>query len=371
MTLYLTKSLGYSIGQAGIVMAIFGMGSICGGIIGGKLTDKYGFYFIQLFALFGGGVMFLLLGQMKSYIGICIVTFILSLVNDSFRPANAAAIAHYSLPENRTRSYSLNRLSINIGWAVGGAMGGLIASRNYHMLFIIDGLTNIGAAFMLWRVLAPSKNKATPKEKVKSTAIGSSAYSDKYYLAFILLVTLFAYCFFQMFSTLTVYYRDHLHMNESSIGIVMAVNGILIALFEMVIVHRLEGRRHVLQYIMLGTLLMGVSFVMFNVLDGGMWLALTSMLVVTIAEIFAMPFMNTFWIMRSNDANRGQYAGLYTVAWSVAQVLGPATGAQIAEHAGFRILWWTVGGVSLLSVLGYAWLYKKMQQQAQLAARTE
>ena len=68
MTIYLTQpAMGYSIGQAGIVMGIFGAGAICGGFIGGKLTDKFGFHPVQLTALMGGGLFFILLGMMKSY----------------------------------------------------------------------------------------------------------------------------------------------------------------------------------------------------------------------------------------------------------------------------------------------------------------
>jgi predicted MFS family arabinose efflux permease len=122
MTLYLTESKHYSVGKAGLVVSIFGIGSICGGFIGGKLTDKFGFYYLQLSALLGGGTLFIALGQMTSLTSICVTTFFLSLVNESFRPANAAAIAHYSKEENRTRSYSLNRLAINLGWAAGGEL---------------------------------------------------------------------------------------------------------------------------------------------------------------------------------------------------------------------------------------------------------
>ena len=72
---------------------------------------------------------------MESYALICIFSFVLSLVNEAFRPANAAAIAHYSASSTRTRSYSLNRLAVNLGWAAGGALGGFIAPRNYQLLF--------------------------------------------------------------------------------------------------------------------------------------------------------------------------------------------------------------------------------------------
>lgn len=71
--------------------------------------------------------------------------------------------------------------------------------------------------------------------------------------------------------------------------------------------------------------------------------------VVTFGEIFSMPFMNTYWISRTVPSNRGQYAGLYTMAWSAAQCLGPLLGAQVAEHQGFRVLWWIIGGLSLIA----------------------
>ncbi|MGI8637233.1 MAG: MFS transporter, partial [Segetibacter sp.] len=146
MTMYATQKLHFSIVDAGIIMALFGAGSIVGAFIGGKLTDTIGFYKIQVSALLGGGVMFIVLGYLHSYFMLCCGTFVLGLINESFRPAHSTAIAYYSKRENRTRSYSLNRLAINLGWAFGGALGGFLASYNYHLLFWVDGLTNISAA---------------------------------------------------------------------------------------------------------------------------------------------------------------------------------------------------------------------------------
>src|SRR6478735_11054027 len=91
--------------------------------------------------------MFMVLGQMRSFPMICGCTFLLSLINEAFRPANSSAIAFYSTTENRTRSYSLNRLAINLGWAFGAGLGGVVASVNYSLLFWVDGITNLLAAF--------------------------------------------------------------------------------------------------------------------------------------------------------------------------------------------------------------------------------
>jgi predicted MFS family arabinose efflux permease len=364
MTLYLTTSLGYSLKQSGIVMALFGAGAICGGILGGRLSDKFGFYNIQLIALAGGGVLFIALGQMHSFPLICIFTFLLSLVNDSFRPANSIAIAQYSTEENRTRSFSLNRLAINLGWAAGGSLGGFIASQKYELLFWVDGITNIGAAILLLVVLSPKRNTQTPKKHTPVVRDKSQlAIHDSPYLVFIILNTIFAFCFFQLFTTITFFYKNDLHLTEQFIGVVMALNGVLIALFEMVIVHKLEGKRHELTFISMGVFVVGLSFLSFNIFPGAGILAIFAMLLCTAGEILSMPFMNTFWIKRSNDNNRGQYAGLYTISWSIAQVTGPWSGSYIADTYGFTVLWWIIGGLLLLIVIGYRLLHKFLLRQ--------
>ena len=352
MTLYLTQhSMGYSLGQAGFVVGLFGLGAVCGGWLGGRLTDKIGFHSVQLVTLAGGGVLYIVLGQMKSYPLICVCSFVLSVVNDAFRPANSTAIASYSKEENRTRSYSLNRLAINLGWAVGGAIGGLLASINFHLLFWVDGGTNLIAVLLLRYFLDPAVTRV-PKP-VQSQEPVRSPYRDKVYLIFIGCAIIFASCFFQVFSVLPVYYKTVLHMPEFMIGLLMTTNGLLIACFEMVLVFKMEGRKENLVYIGYGVCMIGLAYVLLNFLPQSVWTAYFCMFLMTAGEISAMPFMNSFWISRTRPANRGQYAGLYTIAWSTAQVIGPTGGAEIAQHAGFNVLWWVVGGMCLLAAIGF------------------
>jgi predicted MFS family arabinose efflux permease len=352
MTIYLT-STGYSIGQAGLVMGIFGFGAVCGGFIGGRLTDRFGFQRIQWITLAGGGIMFMVLGQMKSYPLICICSFLLSLVNDAFRPANSTAIAHYSNEENRTRSYSLNRLAVNLGWAVGGAIGGILASINYHLLFWVDGFTNLAGLLLLrWFLPLERAGSSVHHNKAHDKPV-LSAYRDTIYLRFVTCTIIFGCGFFQLFSTLPVYYKKALHMPEYMIGLLMTLNGVLITVLEMVLVFKLEGKKENLFYIFYGVTLVGLSYVLLNILPLSIYAAFFCMILTTMGEICSMPFMNSFWIGRTSPTNRGQYAGLYTIAWSVAQVIGPIGGSQVAEHAGFSVLWWMVGGVCVLAAIGF------------------
>lgn len=342
MTLYLTTSLGYSIGQAGFVFGLFGLGAFSGAWLGGKLTDKIGYYPVQMITLIGGGILFILLGQMKTYPLICLFTYLVSFVGEAFRPANSAAIAFYSKEENRTRSYALNRLAINLGWALGSAMGGVIAKINYELLFWIDGITNIIAAIVMWLFLQPVRITKQEESSAAATPL-LSAYKDKTFMLFALITSLFAACFFQLFTNLPVYFKKVLHLSEPFIGFLMAINGIIIALVEMVAVYKLEGKRKSAVYITTGVAITGLSFLLLNTPLPGVMLATTMIVLVSFGEIFSMPFMNSYWISRTQTTNRGQYAAIYTMAWSAAQTLGPMGGAQLAEHFGFFTLWICVG----------------------------
>jgi predicted MFS family arabinose efflux permease len=353
MTLYLTSpQMGYSIGRAGIVFGLFGAGAFSGAWLGGRMTDKIGFYPVQLITLVGGGILFIVLGQMKNYSFICLFTYLVSFVNEAFRPANSTAIAFYSKEDNRTRSYALNRLAINIGWALGSAMGGFLARYNYNLLFWVDGITNIAAALTMWIFLRPVNYKPS-QQKTTTVAPRSSPYQDTTYLWFIAVTVLFAACFFQIFTNLPVYFKKDLHLSVSYIGMLMSSNGIIIALVEMVLVYKLESRQKNTLLITAGVVLIGLSFLTLNAPFAGAGLAFAMIIVVTFGEIFSLPFMNTYWIGRTHVSNRGQYAGLYTMAWSAAQCLGPLLGAQVAQHSGFNTLWWIVGGLALLASFSF------------------
>jgi len=358
MTMYLTQKDGFAIDQAGLVMSIFGLGAIAGAIIGGKLVDTIGYYYVQMIALSGGGIMFIILGQMQSYTAICITTFILAMLNESFRPANTVAVAHYSREENKTRSYSLNRLSINLGWAIGGALGGILASFNYSLLFWVDGISNLLAAILLYVTLSPKRNPSTEVKKKQAKQIGSSVYKDKRYIFFVILTFIFALCFFQMFTTIPVFFRAEFHLSVFFVGMIMALNGLIISFFEMIIVFSLEGRRNSLQYISMGMLLVGIAFLFLNIPGINFSLvAVCSMVFITFGEIFTMPFMNSWWINRAKAFNRGQYAALFSVAWASAQAIGPYSGALLAERGGYKMLWFLIAGLCFL----LAFFYKRLE----------
>ncbi|WP_243837246.1 MFS transporter [Mucilaginibacter gilvus] len=357
LTLYCINQLHFTVSQAGIIMALFGLGSIIGAYIGGWLADRIGFYDMQTGTLLAGGCMFILLGFQTTFLHMAIGAFMLSFCNESFRPANSMAIAYYSKPENKTRSYSLHRLAVNLGWAVGAGTGGALAGINYHLLFWVDGCTNILAALMLLKLIP--RSSFTKAAKVISTAVATvSAYKDKTYLLFIGLTTFFNICFFQFFLMEPVFYKLEWNFSESLIGFLLALNGILIVVVEMVMINYLEGKKHPLIFIASGVAVTGIGYVLLNFLPPGVAAGLLVVVIITFGEMLSMPFGTSFWVTRSSEHNRGQYAALYTMSWSAAQVIAPALGSQVIQHGGFRVLWWLLGGICAAVTIGVLLMYR-------------
>jgi predicted MFS family arabinose efflux permease len=357
MTIYCTQKLHFTVEQTGVIMGLFGIGSLCGAFIGGKLTDKYGFYYVQVLGLVAGGLLFLLLGFQKTFISVGICSFILNMCNDAFRPANSTAVAHYSTDQNRTRSNSLNRLAVNLGWAFGGLLGGTLAHIDYHLLFWVDGCTNVLAGLLLLKLLPFSKITKTARSALEIVS-AKSAYRDYVYLVFIGLLILYATCFFQIFTMQPLFYKTQWHFSEQFIGGLMGINGLLIVMFEMVIVHNFEGKRHPLRYIYIGILLVGAGFVLLNFLPASYYSALFILLFITLGEMLSMPFMNSFWIMRTNANNRGEYAALYTMGWSAASIISPVIGGQVITFVSYSLLWWITGAICLGASSGMLMLYR-------------
>src|ERR1700694_2608794 len=88
LTVYLT-SKGYTLAQAGYIMAAFGTGAIVGSYIGGRATHLFGHFYVQVISLMLNGLLFLALGQMRSLSQIATCIFILSSLGEAFRPANS------------------------------------------------------------------------------------------------------------------------------------------------------------------------------------------------------------------------------------------------------------------------------------------
>ncbi len=360
LSLYLNKYLDYSLGQIGWIMTFYGFGSVVGVYFGGKLTDKVGYYKVMYASLILTGIAFLGLQFVTSFVALCIGIFSLTMVADAFRPAIWVALSDYSSEENRTRSVTLIRLAINLGFSMGPAIGGfIIANISYQGLFWVDGITSFIAAVIIIKFLfqkAPSQSKEENELK-----INQSPYKDRQYLIFWFAMFLIGFTFMQYFSTVPLFYSQNMDMNEQQIGLLLATNGFVIFLFEMPVVHSLEKSKiNGLRIVIVGVFLIALSFFILNISD---WIgvAIIGMLVMTFGEMLGFPFSNSYALDRAKRGNAGEYMALYSMSFSFAHILGPNIGMHVSDKYGFMVTFYMMGILLLISCLLLVWLKRRVK----------
>ena len=349
LSLYLKDNMHFTLSNVGWIMSAFGLGSVAGSWLGGKLTDKIGYYKVMVYSLMLTGLLFIGLQFLNTFVSICIGVFVVMLVADCFRPAIFVALNAYSKPENKIRSLTLIRLAINLGFSAGPALGGIIiVGLGYGGLFWVDGITCIIAGIVLLDVLHPKK--AIELDKIKNEN-PVSAYSDKPFLIFILAMMLFGIVFLQYFSTITIYYKDIHRLSELQIGLILGLNGFLIFIFEMPLIKWLENTRYTkLGLMFFGAILTGLSLLILN-LTTWTGVLILGMLLMTFGEMIAFPFSNAFAAVRAKKGNQGEYMALYSISFSFAHIFGHNAGLQMTSSLGFDNTWYIISGIAAICAL--------------------
>jgi len=358
LSLYLTKSLDFTLADVGWIMSAFGLGSVLGSWLGGKLTDKIGYYKIMVFSLIASGLVFIGIQYLTTFVEIAIGVFVLLAVADMFRPAMFVALSAYSKPENKTRSVTLIRLAINLGFSAGPAIGGyIIVTISYGGLFWLDGITCILAGLLLLFVLNPKTTKTLDDVVIENP---KSAYKDYSYLIFLAAMILFSIAFLQYFSTMPLYYKDVHLLNENKIGLLMGLNGLLIFIFEMPIVKYFESGKYTkTTLIIVGAVLTALSFLVLN-FSSWVGILVVGMLLMTIGEMIAFPFSNAFALQRAKRGNQGEYMALYSIAFAIAHILGHNTGMQFVDRFGFDFTWYATTGLMAICIFILLFLKRRM-----------
>ncbi|NOQ91879.1 MAG: MFS transporter [Flavobacteriaceae bacterium] len=361
LSLYLTKYLGYTLGQVGWIMTFYGLGSVVGVFFGGKLTDKIGYYKVMYISLFLTGIAFFILQYITSFYLLCAGIFILTVVADAFRPAIWVAMADYSKEENRTRSVTLIRLAINLGFSLGPAIGGLIiANISYQSLFWIDGITCVFAAVLIIKYLY--QKSSVVKVKTENKEVKLSPYRDKQYLVFWFAMFLIGFTFMQYFSTIPLFYSQNMKMDEEEIGLLLAMNGFVIFLLEMPIVHAFEkSKLEGLKVVIAGIFLLAISFFVLNI-SNWIGIVIIGMLFMTFGEMLSFPFSNAYALERAKKGSRGEYMAMYSMSFSVAHILGPNIGMHMSDKYGFAFTWYFMAILLLLACVLIFWLNNLVQK---------
>lgn len=411
LSLYLTRKLGLSPARAGQALSLYGVGSLGGAYLGGWLADRVGSIRVQQASLAICGVLLIVLGQVRSVWGILPLLFGLALFAGMLYPANATSMSKICPPDLQVKGFALNRLGNNLGATIGPAVGGVLALRDYRLLFWADGLTSLAAAgvfALLWResrgrgkgisavgvsgtegtepnarqamepniasksVLegavhpvpdgrsASDSAKQTANQAVSSAAKASSPWRDGPFLLLMLIFFVWSAVFIQVLTTYPLYMRNVYGLAENRIGQLFAVNTILIVFLEMILMEKI--RKYPLpRMINLSFILLGVGFGLMPLGRGFAFAALT-VAIWTFGEMLSMPLVTALIAGRATEATRGRYMGVFSLGFSLAFVVAPAAGTAIYGRFGGDAVWIVCAALCLLLAAAFSVLRPHLEQ---------
>ncbi len=353
---YMTDQLEFSIKESGIVLSFYGVGSVIGSWLGGYFTDKFGEYRVRSTSLFLSAPLFLLIPIFTSVEGMALIILLQSIISETFRPANSVAITKYARPENLTRAFSLNRMAINLGFSIGPALGGILSSVSYELLFITNAVGAILAGIFYVRFFRKRhkiyQKKMKEKSMVKDTLEKErSPYRDSPFLVYCLLCAIFSVCFFQFFNTIPIFYKEVAHLDQKSIGYILGYSGFIIVVLEMLVVNFADKYLTIAKTLLYGILMCAAAYAMLAI-NHHISLIMLSISILSVGEILVLPFMSTITALRSGKTNQGAYMGLNGMTFSISFIITPLLGTSVASDLGFNTLW--IGSGAVLALAGIA-----------------
>lgn len=337
LTLYLTTRRQIPVGQAALMVSLFGAGSFIAQLSGGELTDRLGRRPVMLMSFFITPIFMIALGLARDLVLISLSTFVVGFFTDLYRPAVGAAIADLVPPEARTRAYGYNYWAINLGAAVAPVLAGLIAGYNYLILFVADALTTAIFGFIVLfgvretrPVEAHHASGAPLRERV------SQLKRAPILLMFSFLTLFLGMVYTQGYVGLPLDMKSH-GLGPEQYGAAIALNGFLIILVTIPI-SNLAAKWPRFETVAVAAFLLGLGF-------GSTALAATlpffalSVALWTLGEIAATSVAPTIIADLSPVDLRGLYQGIFGAAWGLAYFIGPLAGGWIYENLGADALW--------------------------------
>ena len=350
LSLYVTKDLGGSPRHAGIVLGLYGAGAIAGAFAGGRLSDRYGSVRAQMTSLVTAGFGFFALAMAREPFALAITVVLASAAVESFRPSNAATLAELTGKDVRFRAFALRRLAINIGMTLGPAVAGFLATIDYLWLFVCNGTACWIAAGLLWRLFRHHRAE-TVAELSSAAGPATSPWRDRPFLILIVLITALWTVFFQLLTTYPLTLHDVFGLVEHQIGLLFAINTLLIVLFEMVLVHAVD-RFNPVRVAAIGAFLTCIGFGLLPLGSSLPYLCFTIMIWTT-GEMLSHPMLEGMIANRAPVASLGAYLGLQNTTIAIGFVFAPLLGTWIYESYGYRTLWFGCGAAGFILLAGF------------------
>lgn len=347
LTMYLKDERGLSLTQAGQVVALYGLGSLGGNVLGGVLADRIGRRPTLLGSLFLGAAAMLGLGLAKDLPQLMAGAFALGLLGDAARPAMQAVVADVVPARDRLRAFSLWFWAINLGFGAGAALAGVLANVSFTAIFVGDAITTLVFAGLVLRFVPETRPARAPDAPAVEGAFWSPLV-DRHFGPFLFANFLLVLVFAQHQVALPAAMLED-HLGPSDYGFLIASNGVMIVLFQQLVTPWVKAKRRGV-VLLWASALTGLGFGLGALAHH--WSAwLVTVLVWTAGEILMAPVNASIVADLSPAHMRGRYQGAHSISWALAVLVAPLLGPRLAEARGFGALWGLCLGLGLAAGL--------------------
>jgi MFS family permease len=380
LSLYLTRQLQFSMTEVGVIYSLFAVMSVISQVAGGHLADQRGRKPVMIASLLGMAVGTLLLGTsslidprdpLVRWGWVVAVVSVMGLTMSAYGPAANAMVADLLEPGKRIQAYSLLRVMVNLGVAIGPAIGGILANISYLYLFAGSALASL--VYMVILVFMTHETLPAAPAPLTSAAGQAAAVSgfgqilrDNVFIGFVLLIVTSQVVYAQMNTTLPVFLNQQYGVSEQWYGLLMSLNAGMVVVFQLFITRRIASYDRSLM-LALGNVFFAVGFGMFGFV-GTLPLFFLAQAVWTVGEMICSPAAQTYVADIAPGALRGRYMGLFGVGYAVGYGLGPLLGGAVMDSLGGAYIWYGAFVVDAVVVVAYLLLRGVFARRAALAA---
>lgn len=371
--LYITEKFGVGMTEAGIILGLFSIFGLIGGIIGGALTDRLGRRKLILFGLVFSALSTLTLGLVNDFALLFPLAIVIGLLSDVAGPAHGAMIADI-LPENqRQEGFGILRVVGNMAWIIGPTIGGFVAGRSFLALFVIDAIISCIVAVLFYKLMPETKPEAHPDQPAESMAATFRGYGvvmrDLAFVAFLGAGILMGVVYQQMYNSLSVYLRDVHGIQPQGYGFLLTASAITVILLQFTVT-RLIKRRPPFLMMAIGTVFYVIGFSMFGFVSW-YWLFVLAIVVITFGEMIVVPTSQALAANFAPEQMRGRYMALFGFTWAIPATIGPGAAGYILDNYDPNLLWFLGGILCVIAALGFYALHLRLGRQPRFAPLLE
>ena len=353
--LYLTQKYHIGMSTVGIVFAVFSISGFVGSALGGALTDRMGRRGVIIFSLILSSLSALGMGFAPT-LGIFVaVSVLVGTLANIGGPAHEAVVADLLPPEKRAEGYGIIRVIFNLAVIIAPAIAGLLITRSYILLFIVDAVISLISAAIVLFVLPETKPQAhahAKPETMKQTFAGyGRVFKDVPFVAFIGVTIMMTLVYMNMNSTLGVFLRDRHGIPEIGYGSLISINAIIVVALQFWISRRLQKYKPLLM-MAAGSLFYAIGFAMYGVVSTYLYFVV-AMVVITIGEMIVSPFQQALVASFAPEQMRGRYMAVSGLSWGISFAIGPYLAGLILDSANPNLLWAMCGLLGVMASVGF------------------